>query len=79
MRCPRCGVARLQETTVTYRKPTRIDRCECCLGLWLDRDELDATVSEHRYMNAFDRGVLSFLEAHVHEIDSMASKAAENT
>ena len=42
MRCPRCAEARLQQVTYTFAKQVKVDRCENCLGLWLDRSELDA-------------------------------------
>lgn len=45
MRCPRCE-GRLQRAQYTYIKPVKIDRCESCLGVWVDDGELDAIVSE---------------------------------
>lgn len=46
MRCPRCEDGRLQGVTVTYTRRVRVDRCEKCLGFWLDRRELDLVISE---------------------------------
>jgi Zn-finger nucleic acid-binding protein len=48
MRCPRCSEGRLQQITCTFTQPVRIDRCDTCLGFWLDRSELDAVVGEKR-------------------------------
>jgi len=49
MRCPRCEDARLQGYSYTYTDgthPVRIDRCERCFGIWLDKGELDAIIGE---------------------------------
>lgn len=46
MRCPRCEDGRLQGITVTYTRHVRVDRCETCLGFWLDKRELDLVVTE---------------------------------
>jgi Zn-finger nucleic acid-binding protein len=46
MRCPRCPDGRLQKTFYTYMHPVSIDRCEKCLGVWLDHFELDAILAE---------------------------------
>jgi Zn-finger nucleic acid-binding protein len=46
MLCPRCADKRLQQYTYTYMNPVRIDRCEDCFGVWLDKGELDAIVGE---------------------------------
>lgn len=48
MRCPRCGDARLQEFHYTYVEPVRIDRCERCMGIWLDDGELNAICGEKK-------------------------------
>ncbi len=48
MRCPRCDDGRLQQITYTYMNPVRIDRCESCLGMWLDDEELDAIIGEKK-------------------------------
>ena len=67
MRCPRCGEAgRLHQYQYTYLKPVLVDRCDSCLGIWLDRNELDAIIGEkktleeaeaqgqfHKFANAF--------------------------
>ena len=46
MRCPRCDDGRLTQYQYTYLKPVKIDRCQNCLGVWLDDTELDAIVGE---------------------------------
>jgi Zn-finger nucleic acid-binding protein len=46
MRCPRCPERRLQRISYTVMHPVRIDRCEQCLGNWLDKSELDSIVDE---------------------------------
>jgi Zn-finger nucleic acid-binding protein len=48
MRCPRCEDARLQGCHYTFMKPVRIDRCESCFGVWLDKGELEAIIGERR-------------------------------
>ena len=63
MHCPRCGDARLQGITFTYRAFTRIDRCERCLGVWLDQTELDAVLAEKRYLEHCDQDAVKFLQA----------------
>ena len=47
MRCPRCE-GRLQRVRYTYMQPVAIDRCESCLGVWLDSGELDRIAGEKR-------------------------------
>ena len=47
MKCPRCG-GRLQGITYTYVRPVKIDRCEACLGFWLDDRELDSITGEKK-------------------------------
>jgi len=42
MRCPKCEGKRLQQFTYTYTAPVRVDRCEACFGMWVDKGELDA-------------------------------------
>ena len=51
MRCPRCGDARLLRFTYTYVSPVSIDRCEKCLGIWVDDGELDAIVGEKKKLD----------------------------
>ncbi|QEG34763.1 zf-TFIIB domain-containing protein [Bythopirellula goksoeyrii] len=46
MRCPRCPKGRLQKVSYTFMHPIRIDRCNQCLGCWVDKGELDAIVQE---------------------------------
>lgn len=48
MRCPRCGDARLLRHHYTYVCPVAIDRCERCMGIWLDDGELNAIVGEKK-------------------------------
>jgi len=62
MRCPRCG-ARLQRQHYTYVRPVRVDRCEKCLGFWLDDTELDAVVGEKRELEDKDKEFKGFLRA----------------
>lgn len=64
MRCPRCGAdARLLQITYTYMNPVRIDRCENCLGVWLDDNELNAVIGEKKQLDEeYSKGRLrSFL------------------
>ena len=62
MRCPRCG-ARLQQQRYTYVNPVRIDRCEKCLGFWVDDTELDAIVEEREELEGDNKEVKGFLRA----------------
>ena len=49
MRCPCCDDGRLQGVTITLSNRVRVDRCDQCLGVWLDKSELDAVLAEaHR-------------------------------
>ena len=50
MRCPRCE-GRLQEVQYTVHRQVRIDRCESCLGIWLDVGELTAIVGEKKTLD----------------------------
>ena len=52
MRCPRCDDGRLQRYTYTYMNPVEIDRCETCLGVWLDDEELTAITREKKKLDA---------------------------
>ena len=52
MRCPRCLEGRLQQVSYTLLHPVRIDRCENCLGIWLDRSELDVIIGEKQELEA---------------------------
>ncbi len=45
MICPRCG-GRLQGVTISYAAAVRVDRCEKCLGVWMDARELDLVLGE---------------------------------
>ena len=46
LRCPRCPDGRLQQITYTFQQLVRIDRCDQCLGCWVDKGELDLIVQE---------------------------------
>ena len=52
MRCPKCPEGRLSEYQYTYLKPVRIDRCDLCLGLWLDNNELNEIIGEKKELKA---------------------------
>jgi Zn-finger nucleic acid-binding protein len=53
MRCPSCDEGRLQGVTITFSNRVRVDRCDGCLGVWLDKSELDAVLAEaHRLAEA---------------------------
>jgi uncharacterized protein len=47
MQCPRCD-GRLQQVRYTYAHPIKIDRCESCLGVWVDQGELDTIIGEKK-------------------------------
>ena len=47
MQCPRCD-GRLQSIVISYATTVRVDRCEHCLGIWLDDRELDLVLGEKR-------------------------------
>ncbi|QEG35966.1 TFIIB-type zinc ribbon-containing protein [Bythopirellula goksoeyrii] len=51
MRCPRCPNGRLQQITYTILRPVRIDRCDQCLGCWVDHGELDAILQEKQTLD----------------------------
>ncbi len=65
MRCPNCGDARLIAHHYSYIQPVKIDRCERCLGVWLDDGELNAIAGEKKSLDeAEDAGKLrTFLRA----------------
>jgi len=63
MRCPKCGDARLLRSHYTYQNPVAIDRCERCLGIWLDDSELNAIIGEKKSMEAEDTRFTGFLRA----------------
>jgi len=48
MRCPRCGDARLHRFHYTYVNPVAVDRCERCMGIWLDDGELNTIIGEKK-------------------------------
>ena len=50
MRCPRCG-ARLQEQLYTYQDVVRVDRCENCMGFWVDDTELNRICGEKKQLD----------------------------
>ena len=51
MPCPRCPEGRLQQIAYTYMLPVRVDRCDQCLGIWVDNHELDAIVAERKRLD----------------------------
>ncbi|MCO6042334.1 zf-TFIIB domain-containing protein [Aeoliella sp. ICT_H6.2] len=65
MRCPRCSEGRLQEFTYTYGNRVRIDRCNECLGMWVDDKELDAILGEQKQLEklADDSKLKAFMRA----------------
>ncbi|WP_425401079.1 zf-TFIIB domain-containing protein [Aeoliella sp.] len=65
MRCPRCTDGRLQEFTYTYGNRVRIDRCNECLGVWVDDNELDAIFGEEKQLEkmAQDGRLKAFMRA----------------
>ncbi|MGI9457060.1 MAG: zf-TFIIB domain-containing protein, partial [Aeoliella sp.] len=56
MRCPRCPEGRLQQVTYTIEKRVKIDRCEDCLGVWIDDTELDAIIGEKKQLEEIGEG-----------------------
>ena len=62
MRCPRCG-GRLQAQHYTYVRAVRIDRCEKCLGFWVDDTELDAIVGEKKGLDDEGKNARGILRA----------------
>ena len=54
MRCPNCVVGRLQRIHFTILRPVEIDRCDNCMGYWLDYGELDAILEEDTRLKAWD-------------------------
>ena len=46
-RCPRCR-RRLRPILLGAPAPIEVDRCSRCLGLWLDRGEVEAVVASCR-------------------------------
>lgn len=64
MRCPRCD-GRLQRFSYSYIEAVSVDRCEKCLGLWLDDGELNAIAGQKKKMDKeLDPGRLkSFLRS----------------
>jgi len=63
MRCPRCGDARLQRQQYTYLNPVVIDRCERCLGIWIDDSELNAIIGEKKTLEQSEEKLGGFLGA----------------
>ncbi len=43
MKCPKCGV----DLTAIDSQGVQIDRCDECLGVWLDHGELDLLKQHH--------------------------------
>ena len=57
MRCPKCLEGRLQTITYTLTRPVKIDRCDRCLGVWVDHFELDAIIAEKARLEFYDAQV----------------------
>lgn len=53
-RCPKCLEGRLQSITYTLTRPIRIDRCDTCLGYWVDHSELDAILMDKVRIDALE-------------------------
>ena len=47
MQCPRCE-GRLQRFNYSYIASVYLDRCDTCLGIWLDDGELNAITSQKK-------------------------------
>ena len=62
MRCPRCDAGRLQGFHYTFTRPVRIDRCDTCLGFWLDCSELDAILAEKLRLDDYELEVDRLLD-----------------
>lgn len=45
LNCPRCHCG-MERRTYSEARRTIVDRCPTCSGIWLDRGELDAILSE---------------------------------
>ena len=66
MICPTCeDNARLIRFHYTYMNPVDVDRCEKCLGIWLDRGELGAIIGEKKQLDKIEEPVKlkKFLQA----------------
>ncbi len=59
MRCPECRNGRLQRIHITFTQPITIDRCDNCLGYWIDRSELDAIVAEEVRLETYARQAIA--------------------
>lgn len=47
MRCPSCG-GRLLEFNYSWVQPVKVDRCDGCSGIWLDKGELAAITAQKK-------------------------------
>jgi len=54
MRCPRCEEGRLIRFSYTYVNPVHVDRCDKCLGIWVDDGELDAIIGEKKQIDEME-------------------------
>ena len=52
MRCPRCVDKPLFQQHYTYINPVAVDRCNTCMGMWLDDGELNAIIGEKKSIDA---------------------------
>ena len=75
MRCPRCGDARLLQSTYTYVSRVSIDRCERCQGIWLDDGELDAIIGEKKKLDQIE--ATSSVRAFFRVIDKLVIRKRE--
>jgi Zn-finger nucleic acid-binding protein len=65
MRCPRCDDGRLHQHKYTYTNAVEIDRCDKCMGIWLDDNELNSIITERVALDVTEnRGKLgAFIKA----------------
>jgi Zn-finger nucleic acid-binding protein len=57
MRCPTCPQGRLQRQVYSFTQLVQTDRCETCLGVWLDDRELDAIIDAQKDLDAAGRAM----------------------
>ena len=52
MQCPRCEShqGRLIQHYFSYSTPVRVDRCQSCLGIWLDDGELNSLIEDRKQL-----------------------------
>ena len=72
MRCPKCIDGRLQRIRFTILSSVEVDRCNKCMGYWMDQDELDSILFERERLEAWDYRALqqhAVAKEHRGEID----------